>query len=278
MLLSTAYDLHKTFFARREHAHKRPALIAFSVYTNGQKLFQRPPPPSAASTTADTANPLACVHGIRVLSIVWVVFGHAYMIMAIGPLINTADLLDWIQTPRSMFLLSATVSVDTFFLMSGLLVGRSLLAYLEQRNGRLPLAWYYAHRYIRLTPSLAAAVLASVTVLPRMGDGPLWRMYLSVASAPCRRWWWTALLYVQNYANPQEMCVSHSWYLSVDTQLYAVAPALVWPLWWLARRRGKRVAGWAATVGLGGLTVAAAATVAAVWWANGFSGRFAENM
>lgn len=267
MVASTIYDLHASFGGGYR---KSMTLCAFSVYTNGQKLFHR--------QTAESSDQLSCVHGIRVLSIVWVVYGHSYMIMAIGPLINTAEIISWIQNLRSMFLLSATVSVDTFFLMSGVLVGRSLLSYLDQHNGRLPLVRYVVHRYIRLTSSLAAAVLACMTVLQRMGEGPLWDMFMPVASEPCSRWWWTTLLYVQNYANPGQMCMSHSWYLSVDMQLYLVAPALVWPLWWCRRSMGARAGRWLAAAVLGALVVVSAATVFAVWMANGLSARMAQNL
>lgn len=273
MVASTMYELHATFGGTiaAPASRKSLALSAFSVYTNGQKLFDRRP-------TTGNGDQLSCVHGIRVLSIVWVVLGHSYMMMALGPLTNALEIVTWIRSLRSMFLLSATVSVDTFFLMSGVLVGRSLLSYLDQHGGRLPVVHYLVHRYIRLTSSLAAAVLACMTLLSRIGDGPLWEMFMPVASEPCRRWWWTTLLYVQNYANPGQMCMSHSWYLSVDMQLYVLAPVLVWPLWRCRSGVGAKAARWLAVAVIGALVAMSAASVFAVWMTNGFSGRLAVNM
>ena len=45
-------------------------LMAFSVYTNGAKLL----------STERTAGSLECVHGIRFLSMTWVVLGHTFLL------------------------------------------------------------------------------------------------------------------------------------------------------------------------------------------------------
>ena len=43
--------------------------LAFSVYTNGSKLL----------CTTQPSSSLTCVHGIRFLSMTWVVLGHSYI-------------------------------------------------------------------------------------------------------------------------------------------------------------------------------------------------------
>ena len=44
---------------------------------------------------------------------------------------------------------NASVTVDTFFLMSGLLVAMSLLRQLDRNRGKFNLFRFYLHRYIR---------------------------------------------------------------------------------------------------------------------------------
>lgn len=56
------------------------------MYTNGQKIFQ-------IRNNNETSDVMDCLNGIRVLSIVWVIYGHTLMLTALGPLINSIDLL-----------------------------------------------------------------------------------------------------------------------------------------------------------------------------------------
>lgn len=57
-------------------------MIAFSVYTNGEKIFK--------CNRSKSANMMECINGIRVLSIVWVVFGHTYFTFLLTPTSNLA--------------------------------------------------------------------------------------------------------------------------------------------------------------------------------------------
>lgn len=67
----------------------------------------------------------------------------------------------------------------------------------------------YFHRYLRLTPLLFAVVLFSITLLRFFGSGPLWPMFTNMITNQCEKNWWSTLLYVQNYVNPTEICVSN---------------------------------------------------------------------
>lgn len=46
-------------------------------------------------------------------------------------------------------IVNATVSVDSFFVMSGLLVSYLLLRELDRSGGKLNLPLFYVHRYLR---------------------------------------------------------------------------------------------------------------------------------
>jgi peptidoglycan/LPS O-acetylase OafA/YrhL len=50
-------------------------------------------------------------------------------------------------------IVNATVSVDTFFLMSGLLVSYLLLRELDRSGGKFNVALFYLHRYLRYNHS-----------------------------------------------------------------------------------------------------------------------------
>ncbi|KAF2888051.1 hypothetical protein ILUMI_18122 [Ignelater luminosus] len=71
--------------------------------------------------------------------------------------------------------------------------------------------------------------------MKHLGSGPQWPdLIQSKLEQPCRNYWWSALLYVQNYVNPNEPCMGQTWYLSVDTQLFIISPLFLllfykWP-------------------------------------------------
>jgi len=75
---------------------------------------------------------LPCLNGIRCLTIIWIILGHGYMYLLLAPTINAYDIVAWAQMPFSMILQSGTTSVDTFFLLSGLLLVLSALREMDR--------------------------------------------------------------------------------------------------------------------------------------------------
>lgn len=134
-----------------------------------------------------------------------------------------------------MLVVGGTVSVDSFFLLSGLLVCWTLLKELD-KSRKLNLPAMYLHRYLRLTPALAALILIGSTLLKYVGSGPLWKNSVTLMENACHKYWWSALLYLQNYVNPTEICMGHTWYLSVDMHLFVLSPLIIYPLWRWGRR------------------------------------------
>lgn len=83
---------------------------------------------------------------------------------------------------------------------------RYLLKYLFFfSSGKMNYLWLYAHRFIRLTPPFAAAILFCSTLLRKLDNGPMWSTFMDSADLNCHQYWWSALLYIQNYVNPDKM-------------------------------------------------------------------------
>lgn len=57
----------------------------------------------------------------------------------------------------------------------------------------------YFHRYLRLTPVFAVAIFFTITLMRFLGSGPLWPFAISNIAAKCEKYWWAALLYINNY-------------------------------------------------------------------------------
>ncbi|XP_066998616.2 nose resistant to fluoxetine protein 6 [Anabrus simplex] len=216
VVLSTGYDI-----VTREAESRSNLLMAFSVYANGKKLL-------AISKSEDT---LHCLHGIRFLSIAWVVVGHRYMDGILAPSQNLATYVpDLTSKWKYLFVTSGHLSVDTFFLLSGLLAAYVFFRQVPKTNSfNLPL--YYLHRYIRLTPAFAIMIMLAVTLWRYTGSGPVWDTLYNPEISACEEKWWANLLYVQNYVKLPTQCLGQSWFLAVDMQLHWLSPLVLIPLW-----------------------------------------------
>ncbi|CAD7090169.1 unnamed protein product [Hermetia illucens] len=208
VILSTFYEYYTECVICRQNEF----LTGFSLLTNGRKLFNTGKPLSS-----DT---IECLYGIRCLAIIWILVIESYDIK----MKQTQS----IPKGYGKVLFRASFFIDTFFLLSGLLVTWSVFRELQKRAS-LNILRLFFHRYVRLFSIFAAAVLFCTTLFKYIGDGPLWNTEIEVFN-PCRKFWWSTLGYVQNYVNPEEMCLQHTWYLSINMQLYVISPLILMPL------------------------------------------------
>ncbi|KAJ8981234.1 hypothetical protein NQ317_016530, partial [Molorchus minor] len=209
--LSTTYDL---YCQKHELEPVNECFIAFSVHKNGNRIF----------SITKRSSEMLCLNGIRVLSMFWVIVLHTFSEICSARFAETEVLKNWENSIGSMVVRSGTLAVDSF-----LVVGGTLLSYnfMTKRTKVFSIWRYYLHRYIRLTPPLAAAILVSSTLLGDIES----TIIKNKISKPCQKYWWSSLLYVQNYVNPQDLCLSQTWYLSTDMQLYLISPLILIPLW-----------------------------------------------
>ncbi|XP_001989706.2 nose resistant to fluoxetine protein 6 [Drosophila grimshawi] len=226
VLLAMSYD-----YLCCENQKQLPVLVKiFSARANSRALFRLVQPNS-------NPNVIDCLYGMRCMSLLWVIYGHQYLFALLSPNMNKFRIKYWIENPYTSLILHAAFSVDTFFFLSGLLVIAIGLRSLEKTKGKLNVPLMYLHRYLRLTPILALAILMYMTLLPLFGDGPLFDSIKFDDYNHCKRTWFWTLLYMQNYASI-DACINHSWYLGVDMQLYIISPIFLIALY----KWGKRAA------------------------------------
>ncbi|XP_073995610.1 nose resistant to fluoxetine protein 6-like isoform X2 [Rhodnius prolixus] len=198
-------------------------VLAFSVTRNFNKL----------TSTESSPETMSVLNGLKVISIMWVVMGHRYRYLIAMPLSNLTDIADQLKDWTKMFIFSAPLSVDTFFMISGMLnmyVFCSIRAK-KPRYTPVELLMYYLHRYIRLTPAYAMMVALTATWIYRLGDGPMWDRIMGPATEECKVGWWQNIIYLNNYLDPENYCLMQSWYLAADMQMFWLSPLLLYPLW-----------------------------------------------
>ncbi|VEN61628.1 unnamed protein product [Callosobruchus maculatus] len=221
MVLSTAYDYITQRQGIKPH---HPLLNAYSVLTNTQKVLQ---------TSEGNREQIEVFHGMKTISMMWVIAGHGFVGFTSFPVSNYNYGIKW-QTDHLyvFYITAAPLAVDTFFYMSGFLLAyhyfkvkhNSAIAQIKS----IPLL--YIHRYLRITPAVLMLYLCSVYLLPYLGSGPFYQQYCKDLTVSCETNWWSFLLYIQNYYNYDNLCMTHTWYLSADMQMFILAPLIMIPL------------------------------------------------
>ncbi|XP_039289184.1 O-acyltransferase like protein [Nilaparvata lugens] len=193
----------------------------FSAWRNCKRLMH-------VESGGDSLN---CINGARFLSIGWVALGHRYKYTAQLPLVNLLILPKVVKTYTAMIMLNATLSVDVFFLIGGLLNAYVYMK-LPARSHNLKMTIVgYIHRYLRLTPAYALMIAVTATWLYHLGDGPLWDRLVGSAQKDCQEEWLPGILYINNYYHSNNYCMMQSWYLAADMQMFFLSPILLYPLW-----------------------------------------------
>ncbi|CAG5115319.1 unnamed protein product, partial [Candidula unifasciata] len=170
-------------------------LLAFSVYTNGSKVLN----------TSQPEGTLSAVHGIRFLSMSWVVLGHV-LVFGIRQFGNIYSLFwSWLKDWSFDAISNAFVSVDTFFTLSGLLTAYLTLNEIKKSGWKINWPLFYFHRFWRLTPPYMLTLLAVTGLQQYLGSGPLWPTQEPGDKENCENNWWTNLLYINNLVDVKTM-------------------------------------------------------------------------
>ncbi|XP_037787613.1 nose resistant to fluoxetine protein 6-like [Penaeus monodon] len=200
-------------------------LLPFSAYTNLEKMFH--------VATEPRPGVISCLHGMRVLSMTWVILGHQYVFDTLFS-VNLQHLQKWTNSLVFQVIANASLSTDSFFFLSGLLVTYGVLKEVK-RTGRVDIIMYYVHRIIRLTPPIAVVTLFLGTLFRFLASGPM-AYYVTSMYTICSSKWWFDVLYVNNFlafnetTNQITDCLGQCWYTAADTQMYLVAPLVLFPL------------------------------------------------
>ncbi|XP_026315727.1 O-acyltransferase like protein-like [Hyposmocoma kahamanoa] len=223
-LLSTSYDIWESIYLKPVTTLLIIKPKLFSVYTNTRQLL----------TFTSNSDTVECLDGIRSISIMWIIIGHTFFLMPQKQ--NLLYYLNYTLSINSLWITAAPMAMDTLFMLSGLLLVYKTANNMTGMKLLRSLHVFYLNRLLKLFPLLATAVLFQASIFHWISDGPVWDAVAN-ATQNCRLYWWTTLLYVQNYINGvgNGLCLGHTWYLAVDMQMYLLSPLLLF--WVLGRRK-----------------------------------------
>uniref|UniRef100_L7LX95 Nose resistant-to-fluoxetine protein N-terminal domain-containing protein n=1 Tax=Rhipicephalus pulchellus TaxID=72859 RepID=L7LX95_RHIPC len=194
------------------------ALLAFSIPANAAKIFN----------TGGPKEFIQVIHGLRFFSMAWIILGHTFSFSTQWITYrNMDDVLVIHKDIITQGLANGTVTVDTFFFISGLLVVYVTMKQLASNGGNTSWLQFYVHRYWRMTPLMMAVIAFCAVLLPYCGDGPRWKESIATYDLTCKANWWVNAMYLQNFIHRTEMCLNHTWYSAVDFQFYFVSPVVI---------------------------------------------------
>ncbi|XP_054165771.1 nose resistant to fluoxetine protein 6-like [Oppia nitens] len=191
-------------------------LVAFSLYTNTRQLL---------TVGKQPINTITCFNGLRVICLLIIIFSHI-IDTSHSFVMNVNEVFRLQSSFMMQFVTNVELWVDIFLLLSGFLCAYSVINDTKQTTISKYVGNIFRkiiHRYIRLTPSLLAMIGFS-KLLEVMASGPLWFQYLYQSQSTS---WWTNLIYLNNIIQSGQTdiysCISHTWYLAVDMQMFIVS-------------------------------------------------------
>eukprot|EP00026_Physarum_polycephalum_P002087 Phypoly_transcript_02091.p1 GENE.Phypoly_transcript_02091~~Phypoly_transcript_02091.p1 ORF type:complete len:662 (+),score=60.51 Phypoly_transcript_02091:96-2081(+) len=175
---------------------------------------------------------LAAMNGLRCLMMFWIILGHTFGYLNTPVGFDNSVLVTKHVIERVSFqvVFGAELAVDVFFYLSGFLVVYMVLKEMK-KDSKKPIPWglFYFHRYWRLTPVYGFIILAYTTLTPFMIYGPFSYLYRGSKTDLCDKYWWTNLLYINNFypKDSAQQCLGWGWYLANDMQFFIFTPFII---------------------------------------------------
>ncbi|XP_061397513.1 uncharacterized protein LOC133333201 [Musca vetustissima] len=214
----------ETYEAKQQLGFHEQVLLCFAFQTNATSIL---------NVDEAKESQTSCVHGLRVISVLWTIMVHTYLqIFNIGENRFTRIITE--RTIWYQFVGNATFSVDTFFFISGFLV---TLLYLKQerkvadrtsqfmKKGFVDTSIVIIYRYIRLTPTYLFVIFFNDFATRQTFDNSVFQP--TVPPNTCGKYWWRNILFINNFYPLSEICMIWSWYMANDMQFFIMASILL---------------------------------------------------
>lgn len=118
---------------------------------------------------------LTVLNGVRVISICWVIIGHAFTFIQFVPILNIQTMYSLFDHHLFALVPGGLYAVDTFFFLSGFLSCYLLAVKAYPKKGKINWLLVYFHRYYRLIFPVVFVTFFSMFVIQFLADGPFYR-------------------------------------------------------------------------------------------------------
>ncbi|CAN8019016.1 unnamed protein product [Ixodes persulcatus] len=192
-------------------------LTAFSLPKNTKYVAR------VENDKSESSAMFTFMHGIRAISIIWIVLGHCYGGFT-DNLSGRLNMLYYFERPELIVVTTGFQSVDTFLLISGFLLTYVVLK--QKRNRLVVILIAVVRRYIRQRWTIVPLffLLMCMHVLPLFATGPTSTEYYRKFYTEMSRHWWDLLLQIHNFRiKVESVALIHIWYVSADFQLFLVS-------------------------------------------------------
>uniref|UniRef100_A0A1B0CEN1 Acyltransferase 3 domain-containing protein n=1 Tax=Lutzomyia longipalpis TaxID=7200 RepID=A0A1B0CEN1_LUTLO len=174
------------------------------------------------------------IHGLRALTMFWIITGHIFF-YALASTKNFQRVLtymkEWFMQPFN----AAVSGVDTYLVISGF-----LLSYLyfeshmrkPKKDGIVDFIKSVCNRILRIAPPYYTIILFSIIIGLYLEDKSQFQLLENIEEN-CTKYWWRNVLFINNFFPFSELCLTWSWYLSVDLQCFAITTLclIIWSRW-----------------------------------------------
>ncbi|XP_074598960.1 nose resistant to fluoxetine protein 6-like isoform X2 [Brevipalpus obovatus] len=167
---------------------------------------------------------------IDVMRLVWVIiiiaahssFGGIEPLLIAKVARLDADFAKFFQPIYMQPFFNAAV-IEGFFYIGGFLTYLSIHDLIEKKVSLVSSAF---NRYLRFAPGMLS-IMALEQIWPIIATGPMVSEVRDNVYRNCERNWWKNLIFFNNFDRLTEMCLTHTWYISADFQLFILAVVVI---------------------------------------------------
>ncbi|XP_060534293.1 nose resistant to fluoxetine protein 6-like [Cylas formicarius] len=248
LVFKSSYYIYKDKFSRSKY---EKWYKIFAIQENWKKL--------TIENTSEDFRTLKSVQSIRFYNSIMVIICHSQITPLILYVNNPTELEKLVMNPIYNYSLQLDLFiVQTFMMISTFLLTKQIYD-IYQKNGHFSLyhCWVlYVNRIFRFFPTVLVMMFVMIPLLKIIQPSPQIMEMVALGYHGCQTGWWAALLQLNFLFIFSEMCMSGTWYISVDTFLYVTAMLILYVKFkWNLDLKGVLAVAFIITAGVFGIII-----------------------